>query len=157
MDQEEVGFQFRQYGLVSAPVVNAAGRLLGVITVDDVVDVIEEEAEEDILKLGGVQETGIFARRPWRTSLHRLPWLLVNLGTAILASSVIAHFEGDSIQRRRAGRADADRRLDGRQCRHADADRRGAGAGGQGADAGPTRPSVLRKEFGVGGLNGICS
>ncbi len=57
MDQEEVGFQFHQYGLVSAPVVNESGRLLGVITVDDVVHVIEEEAEEDILKLGGVQET----------------------------------------------------------------------------------------------------
>jgi magnesium transporter len=52
MDQEEVGFQFRQYGLVSAPVVNEAGRQLGVITVDDVVHVIEEEAEEDILRLG---------------------------------------------------------------------------------------------------------
>ena len=56
MDQEEVGFMFRQYGLVSAPVVDAHRRLLGVITVDDVVHVIEEEAEEDILKLGGVPE-----------------------------------------------------------------------------------------------------
>jgi magnesium transporter len=92
MDQEEVGFQFRQYGLVSAPVVNQAGRLLGVITVDDVVHVIEEEAEEDILRLGGVQETDIFAR-PVQTSLHRFPWLLINLGTAILASIVIALFE----------------------------------------------------------------
>ncbi len=92
MDQEEVGFQFRQYGLVSAPVVNPAGRLLGVITVDDVVHVIEEEAEEDILKLGGVQETDIFAR-PVQTCLHRFPWLLINLGTAILASIVIALFE----------------------------------------------------------------
>jgi magnesium transporter len=92
MDQEEVGFQFRQYGLVSAPVVNEAGRLLGVITVDDVVHVIEEEAEEDILKLGGVQETDIFAP-PLQSSLHRFPWLLINLGTAILASIVIALFE----------------------------------------------------------------
>ena len=56
MDQEEVGFLFRQYGLVSAPVVDANRRLLGVITVDDVVHVIEEEAEEDLLGLGGVQE-----------------------------------------------------------------------------------------------------
>ena len=92
MDQEEVGFQFRQYGLVSAPVVNEAGRLLGVITVDDVVHVIEEEAEEDILKLGGVQETDIFSR-PLQTGLHRFPWLLINLGTAILASIVISLFE----------------------------------------------------------------
>ena len=92
MDQEEVGFQFRQYGLVSAPVVNEAGRLLGVITVDDVVHVIEEEAEEDILRLGGVPDTGIFAP-PLRTSLRRVPWLLVNLGTAMLAALVIAQFE----------------------------------------------------------------
>jgi len=92
MDQEEVGFQFRQYGLVSAPVVNEAGRLLGVITVDDVVHVIEEEAEEDILRLGGVPDTGVFAP-PLRTSLRRVPWLLVNLGTAMLAALVIAQFE----------------------------------------------------------------
>ncbi len=92
MDQEEVGYQFRKYGLVSAPVVSQAGRLLGVITVDDVVHVIEEEAEEDILKLGGVQETDIFAP-PLRTGLRRFPWLLINLATAILASMVIALFE----------------------------------------------------------------
>jgi len=92
MDQEEVGFRFRQYGLVSAPVVDARGRLLGVITVDDVVHVIHEEAEEDILKLGGVPEPDIFAS-PMRTSLHRAPWLLVNLGTATLAALVVAQFE----------------------------------------------------------------
>jgi magnesium transporter len=92
MDQEEVGFLFRQYGLVSAPVVDPNGRLLGVITVDDVVHVIEEEAEEDILKLGGVPEADIFAP-PLRTSMHRAPWLLVNLGTASLAALVVAQFE----------------------------------------------------------------
>jgi magnesium transporter len=92
-DQEQVAFLFRQYGLVSAPVVDAGRRLLGVITVDDVVDVIEEEAQEDILRLGGVGDTGIFAP-PWRTSLGRLPWLVVNLGTAILASAVILQFQG---------------------------------------------------------------
>ena len=92
LDQEEVGFRFRQYGLVSAPVIDARGRLLGVITVDDVVHVIHEEAEEDILKLGGVPEPDIFAP-PMRTSLHRAPWLLVNLGTATLAALVIAQFE----------------------------------------------------------------
>jgi magnesium transporter len=92
VDQEEVGFRFRQYGLVSAPVVDPDNRLLGVITVDDVVHVIEEEAEEDILSLGGVSETDIF-QRPLRTGLRRFPWLLVNLGTAVLASIVIAQFE----------------------------------------------------------------
>jgi magnesium transporter len=97
MDQEEVGFQFRQYGLVSAPVVNASGRLLGVITVDDVVHVIEEEAEEDIMRLGGVTEPDVFAP-PLRTSLRRVPWLLLNLGTATLAALVIAQFE-EEIER----------------------------------------------------------
>jgi magnesium transporter len=92
LDQEEVGFLFRQYGLVSAPVVDPEGRLAGVITVDDVVHVIEEEAEEDILKLGGVQEADIFAP-PVRTGFRRFPWLLVNLLTAVLASLVIAQFE----------------------------------------------------------------
>jgi magnesium transporter len=92
MDQEEVGFVFRQYGLVSAPVVDANRRLLGVITVDDVVHVIEEEAEEDILKLGGVPEADIFAP-PLRTSMHRVPWLLLNLCTASLAALVVAQFE----------------------------------------------------------------
>jgi magnesium transporter len=91
-DQEEVGFMFRQYGLVSAPVVDDNGRILGVITVDDVVDVIEEEAEEDFLKLGGVQETDLF-QSPFRAGVRRFPWLMINLGTAILASVVIAQFE----------------------------------------------------------------
>ena len=92
MDQEEVAFLFRQYGLVSAPVVDADGRLIGVITVDDVVDVIQEEAEDDILKLAGVTETDVFAR-PLETVKRRAPWLAVNLVTAILASLVIAMFE----------------------------------------------------------------
>ncbi|MEM9629090.1 MAG: magnesium transporter [Pseudomonadota bacterium] len=93
MDQEEVGFRFSQYDLVSAPVVDGDGRLLGVITIDDVVEVIEDEAEEDILRLGGVSETDIFAS-PVKTSFRRFPWLLINLATAILASVVIAQFEG---------------------------------------------------------------
>jgi magnesium transporter len=91
MDQEEVGFLFRQYGLVSAPVVDANRRLLGVITVDDVVHVIEEEAEEDILKLGGVQETSIFTS-PWRASRQRVPWLLMSLVSSTLSASVIYFF-----------------------------------------------------------------
>ena len=93
MDQEDVSFRFSQYDLVSMPVVDADGRLLGVITIDDVVEVIEEEAEEDILRLGGVSEGDIFAS-PIKTSVRRFPWLLINLATAILASVVIAQFEG---------------------------------------------------------------
>jgi magnesium transporter len=96
-DQEKVGFMFRQYGLVSAPVVDVNGRMLGVITVDDVVDVIEEEAQEDILRLGGVAEAGVFAPT-LQTSLRRVPWLLVNLVTATLAALVIAQF-ADVIDR----------------------------------------------------------
>ena len=96
MDQEEVGFLFRQYGLVSAPVVDVNRRLLGVITVDDVVHVIEEEAEEDILKLGGVQETSIFTS-PWRASRQRVPWLLMSLVSSTLSASVIYLFN-HSIQ-----------------------------------------------------------
>ncbi|HYI73558.1 MAG TPA: magnesium transporter [Skermanella sp.] len=91
-DQEEVAFLFRQYGLVSAPVVDGAGRLLGVITVDDVVDVIDEEAEDDLLKLSGVADVDIY-RAVLDTTRSRFSWLFVNLLTAILASGVISMFE----------------------------------------------------------------
>jgi len=92
MDQEEVAFIFRQYGLVSAPVVDPNGRVLGVITVDDVVDVISEEAEDDILKLGGIVESDVFAPLV-KTVRKRLPWLVINMATAILAATVISWFE----------------------------------------------------------------
>jgi magnesium transporter len=90
--QEEVANLFRRYGLVSAPVVSEAGRLVGVITVDDVVAIISEEAGEDILHLGGVSETGVF--RPVREIVaSRVRWLGINLVTAFLAASVIGLFE----------------------------------------------------------------
>jgi magnesium transporter len=92
-DQEEVARAFRRYALVSAPVVDGDGRLLGVITVDDVVDVIGEEAEDDILKLGGVNEDDTYVP-VLQTSLRRLPWLGVNLFTALLGAYVITQFEG---------------------------------------------------------------
>ncbi len=92
MDQEDVAYQFRQYGLVSAPVVDEAGRLVGVITVDDVVHVIDEEAEEDIMKLGGVTETDLYSAA-LDTAKARFSWLVVNLLTAILASLVIGLFQ----------------------------------------------------------------
>ncbi len=93
MDQEDVAFVFRQYGLVSAPVVNEEGRMIGIITVDDIVHVIEEEAQEDILHLGGVSETDIHTSFK-ETTMSRFPWLIANLVTAIVASVVIALFEG---------------------------------------------------------------
>ena len=92
-DQEEVARAFHRYALVSAPVVDADGRLLGVITVDDVVDVIDEEAEDDILKLGGVSADDTFVPA-LQTSMKRLPWLVVNLFTALMGAFVIAQFEG---------------------------------------------------------------
>jgi len=92
LDQEEVAFRFRQYGLVLAPVVSESGRLLGVITVDDVVEVIDEEAEDDLLKLGGVS-AGDMYRAVIGTGVSRFRWLFINLATAILASAVIALFD----------------------------------------------------------------
>ncbi|GAB4369530.1 MAG: magnesium transporter [Kiloniellaceae bacterium] len=96
MDQEEVAYLFRQYGLVSAPVVDDAGRLVGVVTVDDVVHIIDEEAEEDLLKLAGVQETDLYSA-VLDTTKSRFTWLLVNLFTAVAASVVIGFFE-DTLQ-----------------------------------------------------------
>lgn len=91
--REDVAYLFRQYGLTSAPVVSEQGRLMGVITVDDVVEVIREEADEDLLKLAGVADDDVFSSI--RDTLKgRLPWLFLNLATAILASIVIAMFEG---------------------------------------------------------------
>ncbi len=97
MDQEEVAYLFRQYRLVSAPVIDASGRLIGVIMGDDVVEVVQEEAEEDIMYLSGVQESDIH-KSIYQTTKTRFTWLLVNLGTAVLASAVIAQF-GGAIER----------------------------------------------------------
>ncbi len=91
-DQEEVARQFERYNLTSAPVVDADQRLVGVITADDVVEVIQEEASEDILKMGGVGGESV-ADTVWETTRHRFAWLLVNLATAILASAVISLFD----------------------------------------------------------------
>jgi magnesium transporter len=97
MDQEEVAYLFQQYRLVSAPVTDASGRLIGVIMSDDVVDVVQEEAEEDILYLSGVKE-GDIHESIMQTTKTRFTWLFVNLGTAVLASTVIAQF-GGAIER----------------------------------------------------------
>ena len=91
-DQEEVAYLFSKYGLVSAAVIDNNERLIGSITVDDVVDVIEEEREEDILKLGGVGHTDIY-NAVIDTTKSRFSWLLVNLLTAVVASIVIGFFE----------------------------------------------------------------
>jgi magnesium transporter len=93
-DQEEVARLFERYDLVSAPVVDDNDRLVGVITFDDIVDVIEEEAEEDIKALGGVSGEEELSDSVWTTARGRLPWLLANLMTALISAWVISNFEG---------------------------------------------------------------
>ena len=94
MDQEEVAFLFRQRDLISAPVVDGDGRLLGVVTVDDVVDVIHEEYEEDILALAGVGAEDNFFEAIMDTTRSRFIWLMIHLVAAIAASWIISLFAG---------------------------------------------------------------
>ena len=94
MDQEEVALRFQKYALISAAVVDDGGRLVGMITVDDIVHVIQEEAGEDILKLSGAGDGDI--NQPIAMTIRtRLTWLIVNLGTAMLAASVVGLFQGE--------------------------------------------------------------
>src|SRR3546814_251541 len=97
MDQEEVALRFQKYALISAAVVDSSGRLVGMITVDDVVHIIQEEAGEDITRLSGAGDGDI--NRPFlETVKTRQTWLIVNLGTALLASGVVSLFQ-DTISR----------------------------------------------------------
>ncbi len=91
-EQEEIAEKFGRYNLVSAAVTDEAGRLAGMLTVDDIVDVIREEAEEDLLHLGGVGEESI-SGSVWQATRSRFAWLSVNLATAVLASWVISWFD----------------------------------------------------------------
>ena len=93
----DVAYAFNQYHLISAPVVDEAGRLVGVITIDDAMAVLDEEHEEDIMRLAGVGEGGL-NDNIIETTKQRFPWLAVNLVTAILASLVIAQFEATISQ-----------------------------------------------------------
>jgi magnesium transporter len=93
--QEEVARLFQRYNLVSAAVVDEGGRLVGVVTVDDVVDVIEEEADAEIKALGGVKPDEEISDDVWYITRSRFTWLLVNLFTAFLASSVLKGFEAE--------------------------------------------------------------
>ncbi|WP_417671501.1 magnesium transporter [Roseibium sp.] len=95
-DQEEVARRFERYNLVSSAVVDENDRLVGILTVDDIVDVIQEEAEEDLLALAGVGDEEI-SDNVITIARSRLTWLVVNLATAVLASVVIALFE-DTIE-----------------------------------------------------------
>ena len=92
-DQEEVARRFERYNLVAAPVIDANDRMVGVMTFDDIVDVIEQEAEEDIKALGGVARGEELSDTVWTIAKGRFNWLLINLGTAFLASSVLGLFQ----------------------------------------------------------------
>jgi len=91
-DEGEVAYAFNQYHLISAPVIDEDGRLVGIITIDDAMVVLDEEHEEDILRLAGVGEESL-SDKTLSIARRRFPWLFVNLITAILASLVIAQFE----------------------------------------------------------------
>ncbi len=93
MDQEEVALRFQKYALISAAVTDDSGRLVGMITVDDIVHVIQEEAGEDITRLSGAGD-GDINEPILQTVRTRLTWLVVNLGTAAVAASVVGLFEG---------------------------------------------------------------
>jgi len=95
--ESEVAYAFNQYHLISAPVVDEDGRLIGVITIDDAMIVLDEEHEEDILRLAGVGESSL-SDTVMETVRGRVPWLVVNLGTAGLAALVISRFEATIAQ-----------------------------------------------------------
>ncbi|KPN64171.1 Magnesium transporter MgtE [Aliiroseovarius sp. xm-m-379] len=92
-DEGDVAYAFNQYHLISAPVVDEDDRLVGVITIDDAMAILDEEHEEDILRLAGVGEESSLSDRVIDTTKRRFPWLAVNLVTSILASLVIAQFD----------------------------------------------------------------
>ncbi|HEX8578303.1 MAG TPA: magnesium transporter [Allosphingosinicella sp.] len=93
MDQEEVALRFQKYALISAAVVDLSGRLVGMITVDDIVHIIQEEASEDALLLSGVGE-GDINESVVESYKARVRWLIANLGTALVAATIIGLFEG---------------------------------------------------------------
>ena len=98
MDQEDVALRFQKYALVSAAVTDAAGRLVGMITVDDIVHIIQEEASEDVLLLAGVGDEGDINEPVSESYRARVRWLIANLLTALVAAFVIRQFE-HSIER----------------------------------------------------------
>ena len=93
-DQEEVGHRFEKYGFLTMPVVDNSNRLLGIVTVDDVMQILRDETTEDIHRLAGIDEGEKVDGTLKESIRSRLPWLIINLVTAILASSVVGIFEG---------------------------------------------------------------
>ena len=97
-DQEEVAKIFEKYGFIMMPVIDEENRMLGIITIDDIMDVIQEETTEDIHHLGGVGKEERVDSTAFESLRSRLPWLVVNLGTAVLAAAVVSFFEGTISQ-----------------------------------------------------------
>lgn len=93
MDQEEVSLVFQKYGFLTIPVVDANEKMLGIVTIDDIISIVQEESTEDIYLLGGLSEGERVEDGLIASVKKRLPWLLVNLGTAILASFIVSLFE----------------------------------------------------------------
>ncbi|HBO47802.1 MULTISPECIES: magnesium transporter [Pediococcus] len=91
--QETIAEQVRDYNFVAIPVVNAAEKMVGIITVDDIIDVIDEESAEDYSRLAGV-DTESISHNPFQTALKRLPWLITLLFLGMLTATLINHFEG---------------------------------------------------------------
>ena len=104
-DQEEVARQVASYNLLAIPVVDEENKLVGVITVDDVIDVIKDEATEDVYRLAGVAGDDRVFTPPSESLRKRLPWLIVNLATAFLAAVVVGLFEGDDRRSSRRSRS----------------------------------------------------
>ena len=94
MDQEEVALRIQKYALISAAVIDPSRRLVGMITVDDIVHIIQEEAGEDVLLLSGAGD-GDINEPVYLTIRTRLTWLVINLGTAIRAAAVVGGFEAE--------------------------------------------------------------
>lgn len=91
LDQEEVSYVFRHYDIKSAPVINQSKKMIGVVHIDQIVEVVEEEAEEDIMRMGGISITDLYSAL-FKTAKHRFPWLFFNLITACIASTVVMLF-----------------------------------------------------------------
>lgn len=92
-DEADVAYIFNQYHLISAPVVDAGGRLVGVITIDDAMNVLDEEHEQDMLRLAGVGDDSNMSDGAFATVRQRLPWLVINLFTASISAIVISRFQ----------------------------------------------------------------
>lgn len=91
-DQELVAQVMQKYDLIAVPVVDDTGRLLGIVTFDDIADIIEDETSEDLLYLAGVTDEDSLSTSPIRSLRRRIPWLAINLGTAFMASMVVVYF-----------------------------------------------------------------